>query len=177
MAIEFIGIGEMICSNAPEDEILTLGLGSCVALVLIHAPSRSGAMAHIALPDSKSAHLDEKRHPPAYFADLAVDRLLHAIELRTGANPRNLDVAVIGGACMRNNSALTIGTKNVRSVLAGLSKFNIAPRHRLVGGHLSRSARLQVGSGTLWVKEADAPERVLHPAQGYPFKKHLSKAN
>lgn len=177
MAVHFIGIGEIICSNQPDDEIVTLGLGSCVALVVAHAPSLCGGMAHIALPFSKVGHPKEQEHPPAYYANLAVARLLESLEPYTGPKPRHLEVAVIGGASIQTGSAMAIGDKNVQSVLETLSRLNIAPRHFVVGGHVSRSVRLQVGSGAVWVREADAPERVLGPAQGYPFKNRITKAN
>lgn len=177
MAVKIIGIGEMLCSNTPEDEILTLGLGSCVALVMSHGPSCFAAMAHIALPSSKAAHINQKDYPPAYFADLAVAGLLEMLERCSGANPAQLEVSVFGGASMAEKSGLAIGEKNVSAVLKDISKLKTAPRYRLVGGHLSRNVRLHVGSGTIWVKEGDAPERALHPAQGYPFKKQSTGTN
>lgn len=177
MALKIIGIGEMHCSSTPQDDIVTLGLGSCVALVVAHAPSGYGAMAHIALPSSKVAHIKSKDYPSAYFADLAVQGLLDQLEQRTNANPAHLEISLIGGASMAGKSAMAIGDKNVSAVLQQLSKLKIALRHRLVGGHLSRNVRLQVGSGAIWVKEGNAPERVLGPAQGYPFKKQSTGTN
>lgn len=167
----------MISSNTPDDEIVTLGLGSCVAVVVAHAPSRSGAMAHIAFPSSRLPQRLHKDYPPAYFANLAVPALIESLAQYTDANPRLLEVSLIGGAGRQSDSTMAIGTKNTQAILEQLSKLGIAPRHQLLGGQVSRNVRLEIGSGAIWVKEANAPERVLAPAQGHAFKKRTIEAN
>lgn len=167
----------MYCSNAGDDEILTLGLGSCVALVLTHPPSQAGAMAHIALPYSKSRHIRTKPRPDAYFADLAIPRLIQALQRYTGPRPQNLEVSVVGGASMRGRSSMEIGAKNLSSIVRNLAQYKIVPHRALVGGHLSRNVRLQIQTGTVWVKEPDTPERILGSTPGCPLKNQLIQAN
>ena len=62
-----LGIGEIGASNTRGDIIMTYGLGSCVAVVCLHPPSRSAGMAHIALPESRIKP-DEAKRRPGYFA-------------------------------------------------------------------------------------------------------------
>lgn len=162
---KIIGIGELYCSNKADQEILTLGLGSCIALVLAHPPSQAAAMAHIALPYSKSRHIHEKARPSAYFADLAIPRMLEEIKRYTGTIPINLEIAVVGGASMRGKSSMEIGAKNLSSIVRNLERFRLKPQKVRVGGVTPRNVRVQVGTGSIWIKEEDTPEQLLHSAQ------------
>ena len=51
------------------DVLVTLGLGSCVAIVLHDAAARVGGLAHVLLP---SATLSRDRDNPARFPETAV---------------------------------------------------------------------------------------------------------
>jgi len=62
--------------GAGDDVLVTLGLGSCVGIVLYDKFKRIGGMAHIMLPSSKEIRNNANR---AKFADTALDEMLFEI--------------------------------------------------------------------------------------------------
>jgi len=76
--------------------LVTLGLGSCVAIMLHDPHACAGAMAHILLP-SKSLARDSTN--PAKFPETAVPLLVHRLAT-LGADPRHLVAKLAGGASM-----------------------------------------------------------------------------
>ena len=76
--------------------LVTLGLGSCVAIMLHDAAARVGGMAHVLLP-SKSLARDETN--AAKFPETAVPMLVERLR-GLGAEPRRLVAKLAGGASM-----------------------------------------------------------------------------
>src|SRR2546428_6876811 len=76
--------------------IVTLGLGSCVAIMLHDAAAGAGGMAHILLPSRSLAH---DATNPAKFPDTAVPFLLERLRA-LGADPRRPVAKFPGGASM-----------------------------------------------------------------------------
>ncbi|MBD3166806.1 chemotaxis protein CheD, partial [bacterium] len=52
MSVIYIGVGEYGATNKPGEVIKTLGLGSCVAVILLAPKQRAIGLVHVALPDS-----------------------------------------------------------------------------------------------------------------------------
>ncbi len=101
---------------AREDGVLvTLGLGSCVAILLYDAAARVGGMAHILLP---SATLSRDQSNPARFPETAVPHLLRAMTAK-GALVDRIRARLVGGASMfANLSAPGVALMGERNVLA-----------------------------------------------------------
>src|SRR4029079_7807374 len=107
---------------AASGTISTIGLGSCVAIVLYEPVARIGGMAHVLLP---SETMSRDRSNPAKFPATAVPLLLK--EMRAlGARPERIHAKIVGGASMFGNlvpsGSINIVEKNVvavREVLAG----------------------------------------------------------
>ena len=76
--IKTLGIGEFDASNNPGVNLKTYALGSCVGVVLLHLPTRTAGLIHIALPDSSIAAGKAYSDRPGYFADLGIPALLKA---------------------------------------------------------------------------------------------------
>lgn len=133
------------------DTLITLGLGSCVALLLHDPEAKVGAMAHVLLPDPSSS-----RDPsnPAKFATSAVPLLLKSLE-RLGADRRRMEAKLVGGASMF--SALvpkrtpTMGTRNVSAARGALDAAGIPVTAEDLGGDHGRSVRFDPGSGRVRV--------------------------
>ena len=70
-----VGMGEYVVSNTPGAVLVSIGLGSCVAICMHDRVTRVGGMVHIVLPrnDGKSGV------NPAKFANTAVPLLLAEI--------------------------------------------------------------------------------------------------
>jgi chemotaxis protein CheD len=132
-----------------EQSLLTLGLGSCVAIVLYDPAQRIGGMAHVLLPSPALARGNEN---PGKFPQTAVPRL---IELMTeaGAAPRRITARLAGGASMFANLAapgtIQMGERNLVAARQVLAHNSVPIVGEAVGGDFGRSARLDIATGRL----------------------------
>ena len=67
-----VGMADLVVASAPA-KLITLGLGSCIGLVIFDTTAKIAGMVHIMLPDSRGAKSLEK---VGKFADTAVPALL-----------------------------------------------------------------------------------------------------
>src|SRR5689334_13758758 len=79
-----------------EDVLVTVGLGSCVAIVLHDPMAQIGGLAHVLLPSPALVRRDGK---PGRFPQTAVPRLVDLMVER-GANHRRIIARIAGGASM-----------------------------------------------------------------------------
>src|SRR2546428_10973498 len=93
--VTIVKVAEWAAARA-DGVIVTLGLGSCVAIMLHDPQAHAGAMAHILLP-SKSLARDTTN--PAKFPETAVPFLVDRLKA-LGADPRRLVAKLAGGASM-----------------------------------------------------------------------------
>ncbi|WP_292520676.1 chemotaxis protein CheD [Methanoculleus sp.] len=144
-----LGLGEYRVGTCPMG---TIGLGSCIALIL-HDRCRSLAgFAHIMLPESRG-----KIDRPGKFADTATSTLLEEME-RLGSTRFSISASVVGGASMFEYSAnsLNIGERNAAAVKDLLHKLGIRIEHEETGGKVGRSVYYwPEGKGRLFIKRAD----------------------
>ncbi len=129
------------------DLLVTLGLGSCVAVLLHDEVARIGGLAHILLPD---ATLARDRSNPSKFVDTAVPFLVEALRER-GARRARLRARLTGGASMFAN-LMTPGTPNMgeRNIAAArkvLKEMRIPLVAEEVGADYGRSVRFRVRDG------------------------------
>lgn len=134
-------MGESAVSGTVGDELVAIGLGSCIGLALVDRTANVAGLAHVVLPESQG-----KAEPAAKFADLAVPDLLGRV-LAAGAERRRLEAVLIGGARMFSvGASLDIGARNAEAVRAALGKEGIKVRAEEVGGNRGRTARIIVGT-------------------------------
>jgi chemotaxis protein CheD len=131
--------------------LITVGLGSCVAIVLYDAVARIGGMAHVLLP---SPALSRDDGNPAKFPQTAVPRLLELMS-HCGAFPRRLTGRLVGGASMFASLAapgtIQMGDRNVVASRQALNQAGIPLTGEAVGGDYGRTVRLTVADGRLEV--------------------------
>lgn len=146
---------------ATTGTISTIGLGSCVAIVLHDAAAQVGGMAHVLLP---SETMSRDQSNPAKFPTTAVPLLLREMK-RLGASMERVRAKIIGGASMFGNlmppGGINIGERNVaavREVLAGAKVPIIAED---TGSDYGRSVFLYVLSGRVEVRSLRKGSRVL----------------
>lgn len=128
----FVGIGEFCVS----DKVLSsIGLGSCVGLVLHDTDRMIGGLAHVMLPES---HGQADR--PGKFANTAVGAMLDEIYRKRPRNGR-LIAKLVGGASMfaRFSENFSIGDKNIEAVRAKLKECSIPIVAEDVGGTVGRT--------------------------------------
>ncbi len=108
--------------EAGDVVLVTLGLGSCVAMVLYDPVSRTGGLAHLLLP---SPSLARDQSNPGRFPETVLPLLLGRM-VATGAERDRITARLVGGASMFGSSSgtpgpLAMGERNVvsaRQVLA-----------------------------------------------------------
>jgi len=151
MATLTIGIAEQVVSRAP-DRLVTLGLGSCVGLVLYDPVTKIGGMVHIMLPCAPQGMAGINKFK---FADTAVPELIRLVT-HAGASRHTLQAKLAGGAHMFNNSYLTdvmsIGKRNVDVCLEQLQAHRIPVAAQDTGGIAGRSIEFNCEDGMLQVR-------------------------
>ena len=139
-----IGIG--------DDVLITVGLGSCVAIVLYDAEARVGGLAHILLP---SPALSRMNGNPAKFPQSAVPRLLELM-IADGARPGRITGRLAGGASMFATLAppgtIQMGERNLVAARQALNAHGVPLVGEAVGGDFGRTVRLLVGDGRMEVR-------------------------
>jgi chemotaxis protein CheD len=132
--------------------LVTLGLGSCIAIVLHDPTAQVGGLAHILLP---SRSLSRGGDNPGRFPQTAMPRLLEEM-VALGADPRRLVARLVGGASMFANlvpaGSMQMGDRNVISSREVLHHFAIPIVGEAVGGNGGRSVWFHVAEGKLQVR-------------------------
>jgi len=144
-----IGIGEHCIG---PDPVATIGLGSCVALILYEPRRAIGSMAHVMLPDSNG-----RTDRPGKYADTAV-RLLVDGMVAGGCRRQRLVAKLVGGASMfaQFSGNLNIGERNTHTLKALLATEGIPIVAELTGGNVGRSVVFTPSEGgRVMVKRAD----------------------
>ncbi len=156
----FVKVAQHAVGGA-ADVLVTLGLGSCVAILLHDADLRVGGLAHVLLPDPA---LSRDRSNLSKFASTAVPALV-AEMAGLGARPRRLKARLVGGAAMFQSlmvpGSLNMGARNVNAAREALRAAGIPLLGEDVGGDYGRSVRFQVGEGRTVVTAVGRSDVVL----------------
>lgn len=144
-----------------NDALITLGLGSCVGIILYDRIKKIGGMAHIMLPSSKEIKNNSNR---AKFADTALDDLLEAI-IKMGASKNRLIAKIAGGAQMFSVSLksdnLNIGRRNVIAVKEKLADLRISIIAEDVLGNFGRTIEFNCNDGELSIKTIGQGKKII----------------
>lgn len=134
-----------------DDTLITVGLGSCVAILLYDAGARVGGMAHILLP---SPALSRKDHNPAKFPQTAVPRLLELMAA-DGAQPQRVTARLAGGASMFASLAppgtIQMGERNLVAARQVLNTHGVPLVGEAVGGDFGRTVRFRICDGRVQI--------------------------
>ena len=144
-----------------EQTLITIGLGSCVAIALYDAAARVGGLAHTLLPDESMAR---DRSNPAKFPAPAIATLLTEMA-RLGADRRRVRAKLVGGASMFANlvptGAINIGDRNVAAARQALAECGIPILAEDVGSDYGRSVHFVLEDGRVEVRSLKKGNRVL----------------
>jgi chemotaxis protein CheD len=152
-----VRMSELAVSAAPGDELVSVGLGSCIGLALVCRRGRACGLAHVMLPESGGHASDH----PAKYGDQAVPALVARLG-RLGVSPVALEAILVGGAQMFVDAAgMGIGARNDAAVRAALVRARIPVVAAATGGSTGRTIRVQVATGTVTVREAGAQAVIL----------------
>ena len=146
---------------ATSGTISTVGLGSCVAIILYDPVAKVGGLAHVLLPTEA---MSRDRSNPAKFPTTVLPILLDRMR-DLGAIGNRVRAKIVGGASMFGNlippGGVNIGERNVvavRQVLAG-AKIPIVAED--TGSDYGRSVYLNVADGAVEVRSVRKGSRVL----------------
>ncbi|OGR01522.1 MAG: chemotaxis protein CheD [Deltaproteobacteria bacterium RIFOXYD12_FULL_50_9] len=149
---QVVGVGEFAVSNDPDTVIKTFALGSCVAVIFLHKPTRTVGLIHVALPDS-SINPDIVKDRPGYFADTGIPVILKKMALCTMPGKslsQGMVVKIAGGAnVLDTNNTFNVGKRNVLSLKKILWSLGMGPVAEDVGGSFSRTVTVPVGTGKI----------------------------
>jgi chemotaxis protein CheD len=149
-----VGMGQVVAGQTPQR--MRAILGSCIGLVLYHPARKTGAMAHIVLPESAG-----RDGSPGKFADTAVPYMLGLLR-GEGLPAHGLTAKLTGGANMFNGSGpLQIGDANAEAVATALRKAGIRVAAQDIGGTHGRRVDFNCESGELTVQSAGQPARTF----------------
>jgi chemotaxis protein CheD len=134
-----------------DDVLVTVGLGSCVAILLHDGEARVGGLAHILLPSPALARADGN---PAKFPQSAVPRLLELM-VADGARRERITGRLAGGASMFAALAppgtVQMGERNLVAARQALNAHGVPLVAESVGGDFGRTVRLRVRDGQVEV--------------------------
>jgi len=134
-----------------DGTLATIGLGSCVAIMLHDPVARIGGLAHVLLPDQSLSRDQSNR---AKFPGTAVPLLIQRMRDHGSRGP--LAAKIIGGASMFGQllptGGINMGERNVEATRRALRAAGIPLAAEDVGGDYGRSVFLHVASGRVLVK-------------------------
>lgn len=146
---------------AADGVIMTIGLGSCVAIVLHDSVARVGGLAHVLLPHES---MSRDQSNPAKFPGTAVPVLLSEMR-ELGASQARIRAKIVGGASMFANliptGGINIGERNVVAVREVLADLKIPLIAEDTGADYGRSVYLFVSDGRVEVRSLRKGSRVL----------------
>jgi chemotaxis protein CheD len=154
-----VPIAAAAVARAPA-RLVTVGLGSCVAIVLHSARERIGALAHVLLPEAVNT---SDVMQPARFADLAVPHLLRA--LADGGAEGPFEARLVGGASMFSellpHDERPLGSRNVEAARRACALAGVPIVGEETGGRVGRSVRFDLADGLVRVRSVASDDRLL----------------
>jgi chemotaxis protein CheD len=146
-----VGVADMRLSEQPGDMLVTHALASCIGLALHDAQAGVGGILHFMLPTA-AVNPERAERNPFIFGDTGIPAFFNAA-WALGAKPERLRVVMAGGAQVIDaKDFFAIGKRNQTVVRQLLWKSRLLIDGEHVGGTLSRTLVLEVGSGRTWVK-------------------------
>jgi chemotaxis protein CheD len=146
---------------ATSGTISTIGLGSCVAIILHDPVAKVGGLAHVLLP---AESMSRDRSNPAKFTATVLPILVGEM-LSVGAVGNRMRAKIVGGASMFGNlipaGGINIGERNVIAVKEVLAGAKIPIVAEDTGSDYGRSVYLNVADGAVEVRSLRKGSRVL----------------
>ncbi len=146
-----VGMADMNIVENPGI-ITTLGLGSCVGIILYDKSIKIAGLIHIMLPSSK--HIKNNKNK-IKFADTGIEFLLDEM-VKKGCNKSNIISKIAGGSQMfsfkSNNDMMRIGERNVISSKETLKALKIPIIAEDTGGNYGRTIEFHSNTGKLIIK-------------------------
>lgn len=155
-----VGMADLNVCVSPN-ALTTLGLGSCVGIVLYDPIRRIAGMVHVMLPDSTKILNNENK---AKFADTGIDALINRM-ISIGASQSALVAKIAGGAQMfafsNNNEMMRIGDRNVEATKQKLKELGIRLLGEDTGANYGRTIEFYAETGELLIKSVEKDRKII----------------
>lgn len=155
-----VGMADLNVCVSPN-AITTLGLGSCVGIILYDPIRKIAGMVHVMLPDSTKIINNENK---AKFADTGIDLLITRM-IAIGAERRSFISKIAGGSQMfafsNNNEMMRIGDRNVEATKLKLQSLNIPIKAEDTGSNYGRTIEFYPETGELLIKSVGKDRKIL----------------
>jgi chemotaxis protein CheD len=142
------------------DVLATIGLGSCIAIMLYDRMTKVGGMAHILLP---SEGLSRDRSNRAKFPATAIPLLLE--EMRALGAKGTPTARIVGGASMfasmLPSGGINMGERNIESTRQALDRNGLPLLGEDVGGDYGRSVYFDLSTGKITIRSLKRGTREL----------------
>jgi chemotaxis protein CheD len=142
-----------------RSRLVTIGLGSCVAITIHDRMAKVGGLAHVLLPDASLGRGVENR---ARYASSAVPLLLEEMQALGASGP--FSASLVGGAALFGPLLAfggSVGARNVVAARAALAAARVPVLAEDVGGESGRTVSFDVSTGSVKVKSVRGGERDL----------------
>jgi len=155
-----VGVGRAAVHRSPAS-LVTLALGSCVAIMVHDRESGAGGLAHVLLPAPGPDGAGERATRYASTAPGALVAALRAL----GVPARQLSARLVGGASMFANlgppGATQVGERNVVAAREAVRCAGLTLVGEAVGGDYGRNVEFVLPSGRILVTSyAHDPEEL-----------------
>ena len=148
----FIKSGEIYFSKEKEALIETI-VGSCIAICIFDREKQLSGICHYRLQTGDKSELSPVNEND--YGNIAILNLLKKFKA-TGANPKNLEIKVIGGADIESNASFSqgdIGSQNIEIALKTISEFGLNVTAKSVGGDKGKKIRFNTKNGKVQLLE------------------------
>lgn len=153
-----VRMGELATSKSVGDVLVSIGLGSCIGVVLIDTRRPIVGLAHVMLPVTTTTE-----GPVAKFADTGVPNLIAGVK-KLGA--MRMEAVMVGGAQMfsfgGDGPSANIGPRNEAAVRDELTRAGIPIKAAATGGRRGRTIRVHVDGTRVTVREVAGTEQELY---------------
>jgi len=159
-----VGDAAVLCARGV---LASIGLGSCIALMLYDREAKIGGLAHVLLPHEALSRAPGK---PSKYANSVVPHLLELMrdvarcEL-PGGRLGTVEARLVGGASMfaalLKGGGVNMGERNVVATRRALVAAGIRIVAEDVGGDFGRSVYFDVASGEVHVSSIRHGDKIL----------------
>lgn len=155
-----VGMADYKVATAP-DSLITLGLGSCIGVVVFDKAKKIAGMAHIMLPSSQEIKNNLNKMK---FADTCIDMMMEEL-MKKNVTKSALKAKIAGGAQMFSVSLksdnLNIGKRNAEAVKAKLKSLNIPIIAEDIHGNSGRTITFDIETTNLNIKSIGKGDSVI----------------
>jgi len=145
-----------------KDVIATIGLGSCVAIVLYDRDSKVGGLAHILLP---SMAMSRETSNPAKFPESIVPIMIAEMRALGATQSARISAKIVGGASMFGQlvtgTGINVGERNIVATKEALAAAGIPLVAEDTGLDYGRSVYFHLDDGRVEVRSLKKGDRVI----------------